>query len=540
MRYILGFLAVLALGAFLLIQCGEADLCEGVDCNDDNNCTEDACNWADGTCSNEHRPEGAQCDFDGFSGVCRSGVCEDAGLCRDVDCSDDNDCTDDVCNRADGSCSNPNKVDGADCEIDGNPGRCTDARCVGLCEGVDCSDGNECTIDQCDPSNGSCFNPNEVDGSDCEIDGNAGQCSAGQCVVVCEDVEAIGIQSPLADERFVKGETVSFIAVLTSDYPCDGSELTWTSSLDGPLGTGPRISVKMLSIGTHRVTVAGYGVTATRQVRIYSDLGTFYQAAPAEGEIGRIRSDFESNKISTTGVDEDWTAYEGLIFDQSSTDPNELVIIAKLDVLRHQRFAEPLPFTGGATIYEHLTKYVHALNLYLDCRYNTGGGGQIFFSRNISVWGARFGGTPEDPDACKEPFPNNPLMPYPSPLQLIVHEGRHSEPDDPRHTTCAGFSVAGDATLEGGSGYAQGALYSMWVYKYGLYDPPDIKEDAKSRARILLGRICSLPTHSNPLVQAIVDELLEGYPPSAISKSQRGDPYLEDYACGVSSLEIQP
>jgi hypothetical protein len=80
----------------------------------------------------------------------------------------------------------------------------------------------------------------------------------------------------------------------------------------------------------------------------------------------------------------------------------------------------------------------------------------------------------------------------------------------------------------------------MWVYKYGLYDPPDIKEVAKSLAGTVLGRICSLPTHSNPLVQAIVDELLEGYPASAISKSQRGDPYLEDYACGLGSLEVQP
>jgi hypothetical protein len=335
---------------------------------------------------------------------------------------------------------------------------------------------------------------------------------------VC-DVDAIQIQSPLMDERFVRGETVSFAAALTGGHPCDGLALVWTSSVDGAIGTGANISVDTLSTGRHQVTVSGYGSTATTPVRVFSDLGTFYQAIPADGEIARIRRDFEINKISTAGVDEDWTAYPGWVFDQSSADPNELVIIARLDVLRHQRFAEPLPFTGGATMYEHLTQHVHTLNLYLDCRYNTGGSGRISLNRNISVWGGCLSGTPEEPDACKEPLPSVSLMPYLAPLQLIVHEGRQSEPDDPGHITCPGHSVPGDATLEGGGGYAQGALYSMWVYKYGLYDPPEIKEHAKSLATTLLKRICSAPTHSNPLAQEIMNELLEASLASSTSQT---------------------
>jgi hypothetical protein len=46
-----------------------------------------------------------------------------------------------------------------------------------LCEGVDCSDGNECTADVCDPADGSCSNPNLPDGTSC--DGGAGSCQSG-------------------------------------------------------------------------------------------------------------------------------------------------------------------------------------------------------------------------------------------------------------------------------------------------------------------------------------------------------------------------
>ena len=64
----------------------------------------------------------------------------------------------------------------------------------------------------------------------------------------------------------------------------------------------------------------------------------------------------------------DWLLYDGLIFDQSSPDPNELVIIARLDVLRHQRFSEPLPFdTDGASIFEHVAEHVDTLFLELAC-----------------------------------------------------------------------------------------------------------------------------------------------------------------------------
>jgi hypothetical protein len=48
----------------------------------------------------------------------------------------------------------------------------------------------------------------------------------------------------------------------------------------------------------------------------------------------------------------------------------------------------------------------------------------------------------------------------------------------------------------------------MWVYKYGVYDPPSVKNEAKWLATgLLLQRFCTKPTSTNPKVQAIITEL---------------------------------
>lgn len=318
---------------------------------------------------------------------------------------------------------------------------------------------------------------------------------------------AIWLQSPLADERFVNGEQVRLLAVFTSDRLLDGSGLSWTSSVTGPLGSGPTLHVSTLGPGAHQVHVSGYGVDAEVPVRIFSDLLAFYQAAPASGEIARIQGDFTFVRENGTGSDESWAPYSSMVFDQSSPDPSELVVIAKLDVLRHQRFSEPVPFTAATSVYEHITAHVHTLHLFLDCRLNSGGGGHINLSRNMSHWDGRLGGSTSDPDACKSPFASIQLSPYVAPLKLLVHEARHNEPDDPGHSMCDGRPK--DAILEGGSGYAQGALYDMWVYKYGLFDPPTMKNQSKNAATsVLQSFFCSTPAHSNVLVRAIVDELI--------------------------------
>jgi hypothetical protein len=185
----------------------------------------------------------------------------------------------------------------------------------------------------------------------------------------------IWLQSPLEDERFVQGESVNFQAVVTGEQPVDGSTLRWSSSIDGFLGDGSYISVDHLSSGTHTITVEGYKKQLTRTVRIFPYLGEFYQAQPSKAEIDRINQDFTFQLVDGTRVQEQWNEYPS-IFDQHSIDPSKLVIYAKLDVLRHQDFSEPLPFTNGMAIHDHFKTFVHTLNLRLDCNFNTGGAGK--------------------------------------------------------------------------------------------------------------------------------------------------------------------
>jgi hypothetical protein len=92
-------------------------------CDDNNECTEDLC--IDGTCAYNPVADNTQCDFHGLPGLCISGRCEDAGLCEPVDCSDGDACTDDVCDPADGSCDNPPVDDGTAC----GEGLCIDGKC---------------------------------------------------------------------------------------------------------------------------------------------------------------------------------------------------------------------------------------------------------------------------------------------------------------------------------------------------------------------------------------------------------------------------
>lgn len=157
------------------------DPCADVDCNDLNPCTVDSCDPTDGSCVNEPREDGTSCMIGLDPGECVSGTC--TALCDLVDCNDDNECTEDLCDPVDGSCTNPNRPDGATCDFGGMPGRCNAGACedAALCAEVDCSDGNECTDDVCDPGDGSCSNAARPDGSGCD-DGN-GSCVGGACSV---------------------------------------------------------------------------------------------------------------------------------------------------------------------------------------------------------------------------------------------------------------------------------------------------------------------------------------------------------------------
>jgi len=68
--------------------------------------------------------DGTDCTLDGFSGVCVSGVCGE-NLCEDVVCDDENACTDDRCDYVDGTCDYTPVEDGTTC----SGGFCRDGAC---------------------------------------------------------------------------------------------------------------------------------------------------------------------------------------------------------------------------------------------------------------------------------------------------------------------------------------------------------------------------------------------------------------------------
>jgi hypothetical protein len=64
-----------------------------------------------------------------------------------------------------------------------------------------------------------------------------------------------------------------------------------------------------------------------------------------------------------------------------------------------------------------------------------------------------------------------------------------------------------DAQFEPGSGYARAAVYLMWVYKYARFDPPAMRDQAKSNTTVHKDRFCTRPASTNSLVQALLHEL---------------------------------
>ena len=107
----------------------EAQLCQGVDCDDGNDCTADgACNPTNGMCEGGgDEPEGTPCDQDG------SQVCDGAGQCVECNdaaqCDDGNDCTADTCNPGKSTCDHATVPDDTSCADGG--GACQQGVCLG-------------------------------------------------------------------------------------------------------------------------------------------------------------------------------------------------------------------------------------------------------------------------------------------------------------------------------------------------------------------------------------------------------------------------
>jgi hypothetical protein len=171
MRYMLRLLCVCALGVMPLVGCfgdflEESDPCEGVVCPEDGDectvefcvCFETGCN---AKCVSGPAVNGTDCTFDGIAGVCVSGMCGE-NLCEGVLCDDADACTDDTCDYLDGTCSFPpvmcddydsctedtcNPADGCNfTPIEGRDGtQCSRLEGAGMCEDGVC-------VAACDPS----------------------------------------------------------------------------------------------------------------------------------------------------------------------------------------------------------------------------------------------------------------------------------------------------------------------------------------------------------------------------------------------------
>ncbi len=93
------------------------------------------------------------------------------------------------------------------------------------------------------------------------------------------------ISSPVDVVRFYEGDTVDFIGA-AFDYqgnPLTGTDLSWSSNLDGPIGTGESFSTTTLSIGTHTITLtAADSVLGDISTFIYLNINEIFLVGPGQ------------------------------------------------------------------------------------------------------------------------------------------------------------------------------------------------------------------------------------------------------------------
>jgi hypothetical protein len=151
------------------------------DCNDDNPCTDDSCNPASGCVHTNNLNACSDGNACTIGDLCSGGACH-AG--PPLSCDDNNPCTDDACNPATG-CVHINNSNACN---DGNACTrsdvCVNGTCVGsnpiVCTAADqCHDGGICN-----PATGACSGAARPDGTACD-DGNlctSGEtCQSGTC-----------------------------------------------------------------------------------------------------------------------------------------------------------------------------------------------------------------------------------------------------------------------------------------------------------------------------------------------------------------------
>ena len=67
----------------------------------------------------------------------------------------------------------------------------------------------------------------------------------------------VKILTPASGSTFTSGQEVEFEGQVTRSFETGGADrsddLTWNSSIDGPLGTGKKVTANKLSVGAHGI-----------------------------------------------------------------------------------------------------------------------------------------------------------------------------------------------------------------------------------------------------------------------------------------------
>ena len=162
--------------------CDPVDGCQGgdeVDCADGNVCTDDICDPMQGcvhTALTGHECEdGNACtELD----ICQDGLCVGSGV---PECDDDNPCTDNVCDPAQGCVTILNKAFCDDGDICTTGDHCDLGDCLSGGE-LPCDDDNSCTDDSCEPEVGCEFVPNQGECDDGNVCTEGDVCAGGWCL----------------------------------------------------------------------------------------------------------------------------------------------------------------------------------------------------------------------------------------------------------------------------------------------------------------------------------------------------------------------
>lgn len=152
---------------------------------------------------------------------------------------------------------------------------------------TDCSDSNECTADVCNPADGSCSNPNEVDGVACDPNGVPGMCMAGACEadaldpipaveMACPEV-VISVPPPSLglDPFYTKYIDVGGIPLVSSNEVSDDALRNAFHVASHMLNGRPCVRAALIQSGV-RIGVIG-STELTTDMPEYADL---YQAFP--------------------------------------------------------------------------------------------------------------------------------------------------------------------------------------------------------------------------------------------------------------------